>query len=66
MPEHNPTGMNQVTAPIDLALRMAEEQQSSILSRILGPERQQRHAQLYGQPAEPVIEQIVAEMDQEV
>lgn len=64
MPEHS--SMNQIMAPIELALKMAEEQQASILSRILGPERQQRHAQIDGQPAEPLIREIVAQMDQEV
>ena len=64
MPQHS--DMNQVTAPIDLAAKMAEEQQASILSRILGPQRQQRQAQLDGQPADPLIQEIVAQMDQEV
>ena len=61
MPEKN--DINRVQAPIDIAMKMFQEQGDAVLRSILGPPVRERRTLIDGQPAEVIIEEAAQSLD---
>jgi hypothetical protein len=65
MAEINPNNVNQVEAPIELAMKIFQEQQDRVFNSIGGVQTQQRREMVAGIPLDDILPSVLDAMEQE-
>jgi hypothetical protein len=65
MPEKNPNNINQIEAPIDLAMKIFDEQQGRVLNTLTGSPKAERQQMVGDVPLEQILPSVMLGMEQQ-